>query len=463
MLLLGEASSRPEGLERALARAGFAVAEGGAELSESDPPAAVLVTAEHADDVLAGILATVDCAYGRATPRIAVLTSADRDGPARALALGADDAVAAPVHLGELAARVGLRMRDRAGRSDLAGGELHAAMLELVGDVHTSIRSEEILRTLVERVGRALNLANCSFVLTPSGADHGRVLAQYGEPTTRDVRLDLSRYPEITEAVHTGRTVVIADVHSDPLFKTVRRRWNEQSLTVAVQSVVALPMRVAGDVTGVLLLRTRDAGVQLLPAQIGFAETLSTAAARVLELTAKGGAFGRRDASVDPVTGCGTPDALDGRIREEFERARRYALSFSLVLLDIDELRADGERKAPEIAERMLAEIGGVLRTGLRVPDYICRYGADEFAVLLPETALAGARQSVNRVRQRLGAHAFADVASGAVPRFSAGIVTFPHPAAEQVGDLFALAEAALLRGKSQSGDRTGTAEAVAT
>ena len=44
-------------------------------------------------------------------------------------------------------------------------------------------------------------------------------------------------------------------------------------------------------------------------------------------------------------------------------------------------------------------------------------------------------------------------------PSFSAGIVSFPHPAAAQADDMYALVEAALMRGKAQSGERIGIAE----
>jgi len=161
--------------------------------------------------------------------------------------------------------------------------------------------------------------------------------------------------------------------------------------------------------------------------------------------------------------GGGTGQALDERLREEFERARRYALSFSLILLDIDQVPSYEDRLGREMTDRVLTDVGEVLRAGLRIPDFVGRYSADEFAVLLPETSSSGARQSVTRVRERLGAHPFEGIDPSDRPRVTAGIVTFPHPAAEQVDDLFALAEAALLRARSQSGDRIGTAESAAT
>jgi two-component system cell cycle response regulator len=153
-----------------------------------------------------------------------------------------------------------------------------------------------------------------------------------------------------------------------------------------------------------------------------------------------------------------TEDALDRRVQEELERARRYSLSFSLVLLGMDELAGLSERLGAEAADRRRREVGGVLRRELRLPDFVVPYGVDEFAIVLPETDQNGARQSVTRIRDRLAAVPFEGDPREERPRFSAGIVTYPHPAAVQTDDLFALVEAALVRGKAQSGERIGVA-----
>jgi two-component system cell cycle response regulator len=156
----------------------------------------------------------------------------------------------------------------------------------------------------------------------------------------------------------------------------------------------------------------------------------------------------------------GDPDseALERRIQEEFERARRYSLSFSLVLLGVDELAALTGERGEAAADQRRGDIGGMLRRELRLPDFVTQYGPDEFAILLPETDGTGARQSVIRIRDRLAAIPFEGDPRTEQPRFSAGIVTYPHPAALQKDDLFALAEAALMRGRAQSGERIGVA-----
>ena len=151
-------------------------------------------------------------------------------------------------------------------------------------------------------------------------------------------------------------------------------------------------------------------------------------------------------------------ETLEHRVQEEFERARRYSLSFSLVILGIDELQGADERLGAQAAGRLRHEVGRTLRRELRIPDLVVPYGTDEFAIVLPETGQAGARQSVVRVRERLTSLPFEGDPRLEASRFSAGIVTYPHPAAFQPDDLFAMAEAALMRGRAQSIERIGVA-----
>ncbi|HQR18289.1 MAG TPA: diguanylate cyclase [Gemmatimonadales bacterium] len=469
ILLLGDPTLRPDGLERALVRAGFQVLE--ADLVPDDPPAGtlpdlVLLTVPDAGPVLTAELARLGAGAWAEVPVFALLAAEHPDGALSALRLGAAEAMSAPVHLAELCVRVEARLRGRASLdAHRRERRVNGLMFDIFAEVSTAIRPDEILQTLVRRVGAALDLAHCSFLLTPPGEATGRVVAVYESAGIRDLTVDLARYPEVQEAVRTERPVYVADVHSHPLFTEARAQWAEQQLRVQVRSVLAIPVALQGRISGVFLLRTRRSDPALTPEQVAFAETITTAAARVLETEERRSTMYRRLAGVpahDPLTGCGTLDALDRRIREEFERARRYALSFSLILLDVDQLRNLNERLGTEGGDRVLAELGRLLQRELRAPDFVSRYGGDEFALILPETDLAGARRSVTRVRERILAAPFADLAAEDRPRLSAGIVTFPHPSAVQTEDLFALVEAALLRGKAQTDERIGTADSVA-
>jgi GGDEF domain-containing protein len=420
VLLTGAAAARPEGLERALTRAGFQIGETPPVAQES-PPDAVLTTLSTADPTqLQQQLANV----AAEPPRVVVFATEDRDAPAAALALGAADALSAPVHLPELCARLAARIRERqAPFRTPYEAHVRDSLRDLVDEARSLLRPDEVVLALVRRLGRALDLARCAFVVTRPGADEGRVVAEFAEEPAEHARLDLAHHPEIGEAVRSRRPVGMPDAEAAPP-------------PGVPPAMVVLPVVVEDEVAGVLLIRGRESAPSLGAAQLGLAGSLAEAAARALDL-GRGGAAG----APRPLS----PPTLDRRVQEELERARRYSLSFSLVLLDVA-APADGAGAEAEAGERDRAEIGSRLRRELRLPDFVSAYGPGEYAIVLPETGADGARRSVVRLRERL-------------PGVSAGIVAFPHPAVTAPDDMFALVEAALRRGQAQSGERIGVAE----
>jgi GGDEF domain-containing protein len=400
VILAGDVAARPDGLERALTRAGFRLTEEPCRGPGSAADAVLITTFASNQTDLASLLAPCD----ETPPRIVLLSAPDPDLPGAALALGADDAMTAPIHFGELCARIHARIRDRQAPSRTPyEREVRETLKGLVAEASAALHPDEIVLALVRRLARAFDLAACAFVNVGADGD-GRVVAELGLPDIRE-RLDLRSQPEIAEALRTRRPVA----------------WPDDGLVIPVPS--------AGS-AAVLLLRQRKGYPPLAPAQLSLAVSLAQAAARALELNATPSRNGR-GTSPESVT-------LGHRLREEFERARRYSLSFSFVLLAIEAIGDAGDRVAAE------------LRRILRLPDFVSRYGESEFAILLPETDGDGARRSFNRLRERLVA-----VPAGAL---AAGIVSYPHPAATRPDDLFALVEAALERGKAIGG-RVGLAE----
>jgi diguanylate cyclase (GGDEF)-like protein len=450
-------------MERALSRAGFHVAEAPSPMEGPGEPGGkpdvAVVTMPEADSTLGTLMQALNAAWGGQVPLIAVLGSPDREGPARALGLGADDALASPVHLPELCARVEARARRRLGERVSGNGRVQELLLDLIEHVRTDRRAPDVLAALAERLGRALPRWEASFVLAGENEPTGRVVAGTGGVASREVRLEIDRYPELTEALRTGRPVVVPDVQTDPLFEAARRRWLYEHNEPGVRGVAAFPMAV-DRVLGVLLLRTREPGARLAPTEESFALQVARAAARVIDadLRAPSG-NGAAALATDALTGLPATEALDKKIAEEARRAKRYSLSFSLVLLDVDEQEAINVRLGRTAGDRLLAELGRMLQHEVRASDFVARYGGDEFALVLAETGAHGARELVHRLRGKLAVDSFAGLPPGETARVSAGIVAFPHPAVEDTGDLLVLLEAALRRGKAQVEERIGIAE----
>ena len=333
ILLIGDPAARPDGLERLLVRGGFQVTE----TPTATPPDLLLYTPDSGIKNLADeVRALVSRPSHGGAPVFVILVEGAAEAATEALLAGAQDVLLAPVHLPELRARLDVHIRARAEvREAQEALRARDLLFDIFQEVSAALRADEIFQTLVRRVGQAFGLSHCSFVLTAPGEDKGRVVAVYENPAIRDLRVDLERYPEIQEAIRTQRPVVIQNVHEHPLFAAIRQHWTKQQIEVNVQAAVALPVFVQGRAAGVFFLRTERGDPQLRPEDVAFANTIAQAAARVLENEERRSAIYRRQVSAgttDELTGCASLDALDRRLRDEFERARRYSLHFSLVL-----------------------------------------------------------------------------------------------------------------------------------
>mgnify|MGYP000131161089 CR=1 FL=1 len=97
-------------------------------------------------------------------------------------------------------------------------------------------------------------------------------------------------------------------------------------------------------------------------------------------------ALSYRRSITDPLTGLYTRWYFLQRLREEFERAKRYSGSFSVVMADIDDFKKVNDTYGHKIGDEVLKFISSVMRTYTRTTDIVGRYGGEEFILILPNT-----------------------------------------------------------------------------
>ena len=108
-------------------------------------------------------------------------------------------------------------------------------------------------------------------------------------------------------------------------------------------------------------------------------------------------------ARMDFLTGLPNRRAFDEYLKTEMNRAIRYGRHLSLLIIDIDNFKSVNDSLGHQWGDRVLQEIASILKRNVREPDFIARFGGEEFAVILPETELAGAVQAGNRLRLQIG------------------------------------------------------------
>jgi diguanylate cyclase (GGDEF)-like protein len=162
---------------------------------------------------------------------------------------------------------------------------------------------------------------------------------------------------------------------------------------------IGFPLIVGGSAMGVLGVRAQQA---VLAAD---RRRIIEAAATLLAVAIKNAQLTRevRESSVrDSLTGCFTRghalDVVDGELR----RARRSQTPVSLIMFDLDHFKDVNDRHGHLCGDAVLSAIGNRMKDVLRGSDLKCRYGGEEFLVLLPETPLSGARRVAETLRREI-------------------------------------------------------------
>lgn len=107
-------------------------------------------------------------------------------------------------------------------------------------------------------------------------------------------------------------------------------------------------------------------------------------------------------ASTDPLTGLFNYRYFEQALRNEMQRSDRTGLPTALVMVDLDLFKQVNDRWGHEGGNRALQLAANVFRQELRVVDIVCRYGGEEFVLILPQTSLPMAVKVAQRVRATL-------------------------------------------------------------
>jgi diguanylate cyclase (GGDEF)-like protein len=121
-------------------------------------------------------------------------------------------------------------------------------------------------------------------------------------------------------------------------------------------------------------------------------------------------------------------------------------------MLDLDTFKEINDRHGHNVGDRFLRQSADAIRQSLRGSDIACRWGGDEFCVLLPQTEVEAARATAERIRK--GIEALSPSLVGIRATASVGIATYPTDFDGNVEDLVKRADQALYRAKREGKDR---------
>jgi diguanylate cyclase (GGDEF)-like protein len=167
---------------------------------------------------------------------------------------------------------------------------------------------------------------------------------------------------------------------------------------------------------------------------------------------------------VDGLTGVWNRSYFNQRFGEEISAAQRYARTVALVMLDLDDFKALNDSFGHPFGDKVLEVVGEILHTCLRTTDAPCRFGGEEFALILTETDEPGAVVTAERIRQQIAQYAFRPKERHVQVTASFGVASsalYERPSLS-VSRLVTAADDALYRAKQDGRNRVCVAKRVA-
>ena len=230
-----------------------------------------------------------------------------------------------------------------------------------------------------------------------------------------------------------------------------------QTLTEA--RAIGFPLLVGGKAVGVLGVKPESGGLA------GDRRRIIEAAAALLAVSVKNAQLFRevKDNSVrDALTGCFTRGHAIEVIDAELRRARRSQTPVSLIMFDLDHFKDVNDRYGHLCGDAVLSAVGKRMKEVLRGSDLKCRYGGEEFLVLLPETPLHGARRVAETLRREIAERPVPWAGEGLTVTASFGLAQ-TMPGEVNVQSVIARADQALYRAKDDGRNCVRIAAETAT
>jgi two-component system, cell cycle response regulator len=153
-------------------------------------------------------------------------------------------------------------------------------------------------------------------------------------------------------------------------------------------------------------------------------------------------------AAFDDLTGSYNRRSLFHHLEAELSRSRRYGRSLSVLMADIDHFKKVNDQYGHLVGDQALRWVATTLQNELRSMDFLCRYGGEEFCAILPETNRPGAARAAERIRSALERHVFVTDGLNLSLTVSVGGASWTPADDQEIPDLLARADRALLDAK---------------
>ncbi|MFT5162847.1 MAG: diguanylate cyclase (GGDEF)-like protein [Alteromonadaceae bacterium] len=193
------------------------------------------------------------------------------------------------------------------------------------------------------------------------------------------------------------RPVIIEDVSTDPRFSD-----RMDSFTgFTTRSIIGVPLISGNKVFGVIELINKINGKLFTPYELKILTTIADFAAIAIEKAYYSNAL-KQLARTDPLTGLYNRGSFEHFLSSELASCKRYNRTMSMLMLDVDDFKAINDTFGHPAGDEVLKTLAMITKAAIRTVDKSCRYGGDEFIIILPNTSKLEVEQVKARIKDKI-------------------------------------------------------------
>ncbi len=275
-------------------------------------------------------------------------------------------------------------------------------LTDIVNELKSAHQYEHVFHLIIDKLQRLYHCQTCAIILIDPKTEYLRVENSSGLSLTfcKKFRTRVTT-GMIGKLLWTGEPICIPDSQDDS------ENADEVQLEKSFGSCIAVQISVNQRTLGYLHVDSREVKsfskqdvkiVQLFADLAGLALHKYCLREKILHLE-----------RVDPITGLDTYATFMEKVNDNFKRASTFKESFSLILFDIDNFKYVTNTYGTEMGTELVKEIGDLLKSRIRNVDAACRFGIDEFVILLPKTELESALEFAANLRKEIHEKEFTD------------------------------------------------------
>lgn len=279
-------------------------------------------------------------------------------------------------------------------------------------------------------------------------------VAKLGDQFSELERVVTTSLEAETEATtQRAETATQLDKATSQIREHIARATNLRSLQQAVGDEVARMADTLSRQNEIEAIRHKkfEASIGLLQEKLGEAHSeCNSLYSEIQHLRVK--------SQLDPLTGLPNRAGFMDRAQQEFERALRYGNKLTVAVADIDHFKKVNDRYGHQAGDTVIVEVGSIIANNLRKSDFVCRYGGEEFVMLLTETNLEKAMQVAEKIRLAISNCPFAFRDRRVQVTCSIGVAELQ--ANQSISELVERADVALYEAKNAGRNRAMTQRA---